>query len=481
MKKEEQCVVFLRRENHQELNENLRELAGLLARELGTETLSITTNRDRRKVDSSAERPGIPPDVPIYSWQNIRALGLVAFGAEIAMSLGGAFRWAFSSKSRLLEFVSCGKVHGVRVGDIVFDSIIRHDLSFLHPRREGLKFFMWILRARITIRWFHKFSSNRQVRAVCVTSLSSLEAGVLARVSLASGTPVYVAGLRLVRRFDSLRDLCRGFYWVSDEEVDNLAEVDGWERKVEEYLETRTSSNKDPVPTTMPGNQDVEKAFRAKRLVSLDTFFYQFIDPDFPPAPPIVVSLHCFSDMPHHAGNLLFLDFYSAFTETMEMIAENDRVRWIVKPHPSRGRYGEESLVEDFLQKKNYRNVSLWPDKVSMLSALNWARGFVTVNGTIGIEAACFGKPVLLAGSSYYGHLGFNIVPLNKDEYRQQILQAHDWPPLSKEQKEKARKALHRYHNLGGTRRAHNAIDRKAESSPFLPVARGDVRKAWLK
>jgi capsule polysaccharide export protein KpsC/LpsZ len=234
------------------------------------------------------------------------------------------------------------------------------------------------------------------------------------------------------------------------------------------------------------GARDIEKAFRNKQLISLKAFRAKYIPEQRADKPIVVVSLHCFSDFPHHAGNLLFLDYYSAFTETMEMIAENHEVNWFVKPHPSRRLYGEDDLVEEYLQAGGFANVKLWPAELSTLSALEWAGCFVTVNGTIGLEAACFGKPVLLGGSSNYGHLGFSMSPSTRAEYHAAILQAHKWAPLTKDQVSKARRALYRYHNLGTEKPADIKVksefssDIRSSQIDLSCLVRGEVSKLWL-
>lgn len=467
-------IIFLGRENQPAKDAKLWEIAVELARNLVAEVVPLTAMRVRAKPEAPTGLDARPSAEAIYSGDSILHSGLFKFVADVIVSSCQA-SFAVSTRARLHGFVAHGRVLGVEVGDIIFDNAIRNDLAFLNPRRAVWNVLLCLVKSRLSVRWLNNFSSNKNVRGLCVTSLAPLEAAVLARASALSSVPVFVGGGKLLRRFDSAEDLRKGFYFVSQEEVESVRLISGWETIVDEYMAERFSPVKHPLPAGFNGGHDVEKAFRDKSVMGLEAFHSEFISSSKSIKPVVVLSLHCFSDFPHNAGDLLFLDFYSAFTETLEMVSLNRNVSWIVKPHPSRDEYGEGDLVEDYLQSKGYSNVSLWPNQVSMLSALNWATGFVTVNGTIGVEAACFAKPVLLGGSSNYGHLGFNIVPKTKDEYRDQIMEAHNWKALDENRAKMARQTLFRYHNLGPVLAASKPVDHAA----LTEMALGRLNRLW--
>ena len=64
----------------------------------------------------------------------------------------------------------------------------------------------------------------------------------------------------------------------------------------------------------------------------------------------------------------------------------------------------------------------------------------LTVRGTIGIEMPCFGIPVFTAGTGRYSGFGFTIDSSTREEYLDKLRCMQDFPRLSPEQTELAKK-----------------------------------------
>jgi hypothetical protein len=62
----------------------------------------------------------------------------------------------------------------------------------------------------------------------------------------------------------------------------------------------------------------------------------------------------------------------------------------------------------------------------------------LTVRGTIGMEAASLGIPVLTAGTGRYDHKGFTIDVESREAYRERLARIEEIPPLSAEARELA-------------------------------------------
>jgi hypothetical protein len=103
-------------------------------------------------------------------------------------------------------------------------------------------------------------------------------------------------------------------------------------------------------------------------------------------------------------------------------------VNWVIKAHPANvfrsahGHVGGESsevslLREHFPDLPDHIHVLLPETKISTRSLYEHADYGVTVRGTPGIEMACFGKPVLTAGTGAYSNLGFTLDSGSADEY----------------------------------------------------------------
>jgi hypothetical protein len=64
----------------------------------------------------------------------------------------------------------------------------------------------------------------------------------------------------------------------------------------------------------------------------------------------------------------------------------------------------------------------------------------LTVRGTIGIEMACMGVPVLTAGTGRYSHLGFTMDSDSAAQYLDRVKHIQDTPKMSSDSIELARR-----------------------------------------
>ena len=111
------------------------------------------------------------------------------------------------------------------------------------------------------------------------------------------------------------------------------------------------------------------------------------------------------SDAPHYSFDGIFRDYYDWLVNTIRILAEADKYHIFVKEHPSAKLYGEQGAITTILRKENITNVYRIPDDLSTMCLYDSMDYFVTCCGTIGIEAACFGLPVVTAAKGYYyGH-----------------------------------------------------------------------------
>lgn len=482
-------VLVLARADHPVKNHNLFQGSMELARELDS-TLVGVSSRIGGHPDPTPNGTNTPVRVEkIYSAKTLKKLGFAGIVWSLLSSGYQTFRVVIGAKSRRREIVMNYVTLGISTGDVIYDNVIRNNLSFIRFRRSLRKLFTYDVRVRFAILWFRKILATEDIRALCISSFAPLEESVLARVAVSEGIPVFVGGGKLFGRYVSFGEIKRGYHWLSREEVAEVSLDTNWASTVDNYLSQRFSEFSQTKSSGFLGLRDLEEAYRGKKVVDFDSFVSLRPSQMTETKPVVVVSLHCFSDYPHNSGDLLFLDHFEAFIETIEIISENDSVNWVIKPHPSAHLYGEVGLAEDYVvrKQKRFKNLSLWPSEISMRSALNWAHGFVTVNGTIGMEAACFGKPVLLGGSSSYGHLGFSMVPESIKSYRAHLMNAQYWSPLAKNEIVLARQALYCAHNLGDMPKVGSNVvgyskylADEDKSEDLARLARGEIRKVWM-
>lgn len=162
-----------------------------------------------------------------------------------------------------------------------------------------------------------------------------------------------------------------------------------------------------------------------------------------------VVFSHIFWDGTFFYGTDLFGSYEEWFVETMKVACANPQVNWIVKVHPAnivknvRDGIGSEPSELTAIRSLGRTLPShvrvVQPDsRMSTLSLYSVMDYCVTVRGTVGIEAASFGIPVLTAGTGRYDRLGFTIDSESKAQYLDRLAHIHDVPSLSIEQRELA-------------------------------------------
>jgi hypothetical protein len=171
--------------------------------------------------------------------------------------------------------------------------------------------------------------------------------------------------------------------------------------------------------------------------------------------PTVVVFAHVLWDAALFYGVDLFDNFAQWLRETVLAAAANPHVNWIVKTHPSNvfrtahgdveaGACSEGEIVREALTQIPDHVRVLAPDTpISTLSLYRFADVGVTVRGTPGMEMACFGKPVLTAGTGWYSGLGFTVDSANRAEYLGRLASVETLAALDAHATERARVYTH--------------------------------------
>jgi hypothetical protein len=123
-------------------------------------------------------------------------------------------------------------------------------------------------------------------------------------------------------------------------------------------------------------------------------------------------------------SSMLFNNANSWVLETLEKMKVNRNVNWIVRIHPGESIDGSvfttyDLIKKHYLLKKLPSHIKIISDKadINSYSFYKFIDGGITVFGTVGIELAVLGKPVITAGNSHYSNKGFTIDAKTKDEY----------------------------------------------------------------
>jgi hypothetical protein len=151
---------------------------------------------------------------------------------------------------------------------------------------------------------------------------------------------------------------------------------------------------------------------------------------------------HLLWDASVNWGIDLFRDYEDWFIETVMAASKNEQVNWVIKIHPANiGRAMQDRILweptEVSVLKKHIdrlpNHIFLLPadSPISTLSLFKFMDFCLTVRGTIGIEAASFGIPVLTAGTGRYDQKGFTIDSKSREQYLERVLKIQEIPPLT--------------------------------------------------
>jgi hypothetical protein len=158
-----------------------------------------------------------------------------------------------------------------------------------------------------------------------------------------------------------------------------------------------------------------------------------------------VIFSHILWDGSFFYGEDLFQDYTEWFVETVRAAIANPRLHWLVKVHPAhvtkakqqgdRGRPVELDVLErEFGSLPPHLSIVYPETDISTYSLFEIADYTVTVRGTVGIESALFGIPVITAGTGRYDRRGFTVDSTTREEYLAKLAGLEALPRLSAEQ-----------------------------------------------
>jgi hypothetical protein len=149
-------------------------------------------------------------------------------------------------------------------------------------------------------------------------------------------------------------------------------------------------------------------------------------------------------------GQDLFQSYDEWLVATVKAACANDKLQWVLKVHPAHtGKvvWGSPRATDE--EKMLSERIGTSPSHVTVIPARSDISTYslfpimdycVTVRGTVGIEAACAGIPVLTGGAGRYDRKGFTIDSVTPDEYLKRIANIQDIPALAPAQIELAQR-----------------------------------------
>jgi hypothetical protein len=298
-------------------------------------------------------------------------------------------------------------VESVWIGDLLYDSHCMNykvpTISLEDPRfRESLR-----VALRHYVFWRDYFNTH-SVQAVIVSHTVYIQSGVITRLAVRKGIPVYQINATHLHYMTEKNILAYNEFFYYPEQFRELSEEER-QRGVQlarERLQKRFSGE---VGVDMHySKKSAYGRIKNDRVLKESTRI------------KILVATHCFFDSPHPHGVNLFPDFYE-WLYFLGDISEVTDYDWYIKTHPD-FLPGNIQIIEEFISK--HSKFTLIPSETSHLQLKEEGINFgLTVYGTIGFEYAALDIPVInasLCNPRIRYH--FNIHPRTIDEYRNILL-----------------------------------------------------------
>jgi len=193
---------------------------------------------------------------------------------------------------------------------------------------------------------------------------------------------------------------------------------------------------------------EVGTQFNKRALSGQELIVSLGLDPNKPTA---VIFPHLFWDATFFWGTDLFDDYQDWFVNVLREAARNPHLNWIIKIHPANivknrrdnyhGEYSELQAIRECIGELPSHMKVIAPDSsLSTFSLYELMDYCLTVRGTVGLEAAVFGKQVLTAGTGRYDGLGFTLDSQSRTEYLDRLARLHTVPRPTTVQTEAARR-----------------------------------------
>ena len=308
------------------------------------------------------------------------------------------------------KFIKEFKILNINAGDIIYDSYLRYNQSYLKPSIFTFKFIKIIFLSYIKFFIVNNIYKSNKINATIVSTDSYIGNGSVAlRISLKLKVPcIYFSGNKIKIYNDYKSQYNEHFWKTNPKNILNFNISKSCEKEFNFYLKNRFLGNQN--------DKDVINAYKNKSILKKKEFLDLFkFESSYKKI--ILFAPHAFSDSCYASGKFIFRDYYQFFVETIDLIKNIKDILWIVKPHPTRFDYGEGNIIKNYLRNNPNDNIRLCPDNLSTLNFIYYADSVLTGRGTAGLEFGCYGKKPIVVFDNYYGDFGFTINIRNKKEF----------------------------------------------------------------
>jgi hypothetical protein len=324
---------------------------------------------------------------------------------------------------RVLQTLSCDalrkevlqlRADDISIGDLIYDSyldttgVATFDVFDEKLGRE-------VDRSFRLLTDFRTLFSQHEVRATVVSHTVYVDYGVLTRVSLQQGIPVFgKTGLEPFRA-RHYTDLMEANQFAGHLDKSQVASILNWYgpdfvEEAKDFFPPRPSTDKRPDFFRLGYGQGKQEVAGRELLRSLGLDERR---------KTCVIMAHQFTDSVHSCPDILFDDYYQWLDAVLEFTAKIKDVNWLIKQHPYEILLGQTEYFDRLIAKHapRHQNLRVVPDRIATSSLFSCVNAMTTVNGTSGLEFASAGVPCILAGNPFYGDFDFALRPQTREAY----------------------------------------------------------------
>ena len=300
------------------------------------------------------------------------------------------------------------KIYDLWIGDLLYDSYLMKyrvpTIDFADPN-----FFASLEEALAYYFYWTDYLDTHKVRALVVSHCCYFENGLVVRLCIQRGIPVYQANAAYCHLLDQRHDRAYIEYLHYPEEFEKLSSKEQEEgiALAKQRLELRFQGK--PGVDMHYSTKSAYSAIKDERLLKNTDKL------------KILVATHCFFDSPHPFGNGIFPDFYEWLHFLGEVSKQTD-YEWYIKTHPD-VLPGNVPILQEIVSQ--YPNFHFLPADSSHNQLIaEGVKVALTVYGTIGSEYAARGLLVLNAGlGNPHVAYPFNLHFDDIDSYKNALLQ----------------------------------------------------------
>jgi hypothetical protein len=309
-------------------------------------------------------------------------------------------------------------VNGIPIGDLVYSTSKRESgEGTFNEIGRTLKWYLF--RALVTVHHYRTVFESHDIRAAIAGHPKYMGGGIIDRMAIQYGGECYHPSTDGFGKYRSISELRKKylhpptdvFFDVYDAERNHAC------RQGSDIVARRLGVHPDDISV-----QSAETPNDGSR-------------------PTAVVFPHIFIEHFRY-GNRLYRDFLTWFRETLRIAADMPGIDWKVKPHPHRDAYdmNQDAVAEvSEINRTIDHTIDILSDDTTSEELIRQVDAIVTMDGTAGMEYACYGMPVIVCSETPYSEFGFSIKPENKREYRRILSSLDEIEPLTEAQRERAK------------------------------------------